>query len=135
MAPCRSETVNWCRGNCRRCSTLTIHCREHTAWNCPCSPACNRSGYEAKIELTQTVNGRKRYKGVLEGFEDGEVRIECELDQVGVQVLGFPMMLIREAKLVLTDELIRETLQRTKKLQEGAATAASTEGSTGEKKV
>ncbi len=94
------------------------------------------SGYDAKIELTQTVNGRKRYKGVLEGFEDGEVRIECELDQVGVQVLGFPMGLIREAKLVLTDELIRETLKRAKKLKEGATVAVPAEHvSIDEKKV
>jgi ribosome maturation factor RimP len=79
------------------------------------------SGYEAKIELSQPVNGRKRFRGIIEGFEDGEVRIECELDKVGVQILGFPMNMIGEAKLVLTDELIRETLRRTKKLQHGLA--------------
>ena len=34
------------------------------------------SGHEARIELTEPVGGRKRFKGVLEGFEDGEVRIQ-----------------------------------------------------------
>src|SRR5690606_5841407 len=31
------------------------------------------AGHEAKIELKELVGGRKRYRGVLEGFEDGEV--------------------------------------------------------------
>jgi ribosome maturation factor RimP len=73
------------------------------------------AGYEAKIELKEPVNGRKRFRGVLEGFEDGEVRVVCDLDQVGRQTLGFPVSLIGEAKLVLTDELIREALTRAKK--------------------
>jgi ribosome maturation factor RimP len=79
------------------------------------------AGYEAKLELSQPVNGRKRFRGIIEGFEDGEVRLECTLDKVGVQILGFPMNMIGDAKLVLTDELIRETLRRTKKLQQGLA--------------
>jgi ribosome maturation factor RimP len=79
------------------------------------------AGYEAKIELSQPVNGRKRFRGIVEGFADGEVRIECQLDKVGLQLLGFPMNMIGDAKLVLTDELIRETLRRTKKLQQGLA--------------
>jgi ribosome maturation factor RimP len=72
-------------------------------------------GYEAKIELSEPVDGRRRFKGRLEGFEDGEVLIECDLDQVGVKMLGFPAALISDAKLVLTDELIREALTRAKK--------------------
>jgi ribosome maturation factor RimP len=83
------------------------------------------SGFEAKIELKQPVNGRKRFKGVLEGFADGEVRIECNLDQIGTQVLGFPVALIDEAKLILTDDLIRETLRRAKKLKERGVDAAA----------
>lgn len=79
------------------------------------------SGYEAKIELSQPVNGRKRFRGIIEGFADGEVRLECTLDKVGVQILGFPMSMIGDAKLVLSDELVRETLRRTKKLQQGLA--------------
>lgn len=73
------------------------------------------SGYEAKIELSEPVDGRKRFRGTLEGYEDGEVRIECDLDQVGRTMIGFPVRLIEDAKLVLTDELIREALARAKK--------------------
>jgi ribosome maturation factor RimP len=72
------------------------------------------SGYEAKIELREPVNGRKRFRGRLEGFADGEVRIECEVADLGRQVLGFPVALVGDAKLVLTDELVREALSRAK---------------------
>jgi ribosome maturation factor RimP len=72
------------------------------------------AGYEAKIELSQPVDGRKRFRGKIEGFEGDEVRIECDLDQIGRTVLGFPAGLISEARLVLTDELVREALSRAK---------------------
>ena len=79
------------------------------------------AGHEAKIELKELVNARKRYRGVLEGFEDGEVRIACELDQLGRRVLGIPVDLIAEARLVLTDGLIRDALRRAKEAQRKAA--------------
>jgi ribosome maturation factor RimP len=76
------------------------------------------SGYEAKIELKEPIDGRKRFRGTLEGFEDGEVRIAVDLDQIGRTVIGLPVGLVGEAKLVLTDELIREALRRAKKSKE-----------------
>jgi ribosome maturation factor RimP len=80
------------------------------------------AGYDAKIELREPVDGRKRFKGRLEGYEDGEARIEVDLGQAGRSVLGFPVSLIHDAKLVLTDELIREALQRSKqKMKKGSA--------------
>ena len=72
------------------------------------------AGYEAKIELSQPVDGRKRFRGKIEGYEGDEVRIVCDLDQIGRTVLGFPVSLISEARLVLTDELVREALARAK---------------------
>ena len=73
------------------------------------------AGYEAKIEMKELIAGRKRFRGMLEGVEGEEVRIEVELDQVGRQVIGLPIRLVAEARLVLTDELIREALRRAKK--------------------
>ena len=73
------------------------------------------AGNEVKIELKEPVDGRKRYRGTLEGYEDGEVRIDVELDHVGRTTLGFPVGLIADAKLVLTDALIREALARAKR--------------------
>ena len=76
------------------------------------------SGYEAKIEVKQPIDGRKRFRGMLEGFADGEVRIEVDLGEAGRNVIGIPMALVGEARLVLTDELIREALRRAKNSNE-----------------
>jgi len=72
------------------------------------------SGYEAKIELRELLDGRRRFRGILEGFDSSEVRIEVELDQIGRQILGLPIELIESARLVLTDELVQESLRRSK---------------------
>lgn len=86
------------------------------------------SGHEAKIELSQPIDGRRRFRGMLEGFEDGEVRLEVDLDQVGKHVIGLPVGLIADARLVLTDELIREALRRAKKSDEAAPAEAAEPG-------
>lgn len=72
------------------------------------------AGYEAKIELRELLDGRRRFSGVLEGFDDGEIRLEVNLDQIGRQVLGLPIKMVDSARLVLTDELVRESLRRSK---------------------
>ncbi|MCB1512483.1 MAG: ribosome maturation factor RimP [Hyphomicrobiaceae bacterium] len=72
------------------------------------------AGHEAKVELREAIDGRKRFRGVLEGAEGDEVRLEVELDQIGRQVIGLPIALIGEARLVLTDELVRASLRRSK---------------------
>ncbi len=84
------------------------------------------AGHEAKIELKEPIEGRKRFRGTLQGFEDGEVRIEVELGDAGRQVIGLPVGLVAEAKLVLTDELIREALRRAKKSNANGSAGAAT---------
>jgi ribosome maturation factor RimP len=69
----------------------------------------------ARIELKEPVDGRKRFRGVLDGYENGEVRMKADLGKNGVETLGFPLALIAEAKLLLTDDLVRESLRRAKK--------------------
>src|SRR6185312_14462692 len=49
------------------------------------------SGHEAKIELIEPVDGRRKFKGVLEGFEDGEVRLKADTGEHGIQHLGLPV--------------------------------------------
>jgi ribosome maturation factor RimP len=74
------------------------------------------AGFEAKLELKELIDGRRRFRGILEGFEDGEVRIEVDLGkEQGVKLIGLPIGLVSEAKLVLTDDLVRESLRRTKR--------------------
>ena len=75
------------------------------------------AGYQAKISLKQPIEGRKRFKGRIEGFEAGEARLEVDLKNLGVRIIGVPVNLIDEARLVLTDELVREALSRAKKRQ------------------
>ncbi len=76
-------------------------------------------GYEAKVELTEPVDGRRKFKGRLDGFDNGEVLMECDVEGSGLQILGFPVHLVSDAKLVLTDDLIREALTRAKKEKTG----------------
>jgi ribosome maturation factor RimP len=77
------------------------------------------AGSEAKIELKAPVDGRRRFKGRLEGFEDGEVLIEVDLGEEGHKIIGLAVGLIASARLVLTDELIREALTRAKAAGKG----------------
>ncbi|WFE75957.1 ribosome maturation factor RimP [Roseinatronobacter sp. S2] len=71
------------------------------------------NGYEARLETTELIDGRRRFKGVLAGVEGEEVLIEIE--EHGEQLtIGLQFDWLSEAKLVLTDELIAEML-RTRK--------------------
>jgi ribosome maturation factor RimP len=73
------------------------------------------SGFEAKIELAVPVEGRKRFRGWLLGTrgDDGGVRLLQPLE-TGVQEVWFPLDTLSEAKLVLNDALIRESLRAAK---------------------
>src|SRR5512134_3313565 len=82
-------------------------------------PLVRPSDFEDKVELREPVEGRKRFRGTLEGYEAGEVRIAVDLEGPGRTHLGLPLALVGEARLVLTDELVREALARAK--QRGGA--------------
>ena len=66
-------------------------------------------GYEAKLETTDLIDGQRRYRGTLAGIDGDEVLINID---EGTIALRFSW--ISEAKLVLTDELIREMLKARK---------------------
>jgi ribosome maturation factor RimP len=69
------------------------------------------AGHEAKIELKELVDGRKRFGGLIEGVEDDEVRLRMELDGKAEPVtIGLPFSLISEAKLVADLESFRADL-------------------------
>ncbi len=70
-------------------------------------------GYEARLDLNQPIDGRKRFKGTLAGTEGTEVLINIE-DQGATQTIGLEFDLLADAKLVLTDELIKEMLRQKK---------------------
>jgi ribosome maturation factor RimP len=59
------------------------------------------AGHEAKVELNELVDGRKRFKGVIEGVVKDEVRLRIELEgKAEPVVISVPFALIGEAKLV-----------------------------------
>ncbi|MEM0976223.1 MAG: ribosome maturation factor RimP [Pseudomonadota bacterium] len=70
-------------------------------------------GYEAKLETTEMIDGQKRFKGPLAGTDDDEVLITIPEGTIG---LKFDWL--ADAKLVLTDALIAETLKNRKDIDE-----------------
>lgn len=68
------------------------------------------AGHEAKIETSEAIDGRRRFKGVLQGTEGDEVLLEIEQGKEAVTI-GLRFDWLSDAKLVLTDDLIRETLR------------------------
>ena len=63
-------------------------------------------GFEAKVETDELIDGRRRFKGILAGIEGDEVLITIPEGTIG---LKFDWL--SDAKLVLTDELIRDVLR------------------------
>jgi ribosome maturation factor RimP len=59
-------------------------------------------GHEAKIELAQPLDGRRRFRGRIRGLDGDALRVE--LSEGGTVEL--PLAGIAAAKLVLTDEAI-----------------------------
>jgi len=70
-------------------------------------------GYDAKLETSELIDGRKRFKGVLAGVEGEEVLINIE-DQGETVTVGLQFDWLADAKLVLTDDLIKEMLRQRK---------------------
>ncbi|MCB1489759.1 MAG: ribosome maturation factor RimP [Bauldia sp.] len=68
------------------------------------------AGHLAKIELSRPVHGRKRIRGVLAGVEGDGTRVSVAPPIDGETEILLPLADIGEAKLVLTDDLIRDSL-------------------------
>ncbi|MBE1284523.1 MAG: ribosome maturation factor RimP [Rhodobacteraceae bacterium] len=70
-------------------------------------------GYEAKLETTELIDGRRRFKGELAGVEGEEVLINLPQDGETITI-GLQFDWLSDAKLVLTDDLISEMLRQRK---------------------
>jgi ribosome maturation factor RimP len=82
------------------------------------------AGHEAKIELAELLDGRRRFRGVLGGIEaeDEIVWIDTDTDRFGI-----PFAAIGDAKLVMTDALLeahRAAAAKTDGMMEGTAMEA-----------
>jgi ribosome maturation factor RimP len=69
----------------------------------------NFEGDEAKIETTELIDGRRRFKGQLAGIDGNDVLINVEEGTIGLQFDW-----LSDAMLVLYDELIAEMLRQRK---------------------
>jgi ribosome maturation factor RimP len=71
------------------------------------------NGHDAKVELAVPQAGRKRFRGFLRGVENGELVIELPDVKEGLEPIArVPLSDLGEAHLVLTDDLVRESLRR-----------------------
>jgi ribosome maturation factor RimP len=84
-------------------------------------PLVRRSDFErwagqvAKIELARPLDGRKRFRGALVGLRDDRVGLTLDDRPPDMDPVWLPIGEIAEARLVLTDALVRETLARQKR--------------------
>ena len=88
------------------------------------------AGHEAKIEMAVARDGRKRFRGILLGIDGEAARLrrkdltekdltEKDLATAEATDVLLPIADMAEARLVLTDELIRESLRRGKSQDRG----------------
>ncbi len=75
-------------------------------------------GCEARIEMAVAINGRKRFRGLIEAVAEGPdgaaARLFLVADDKSESRVELPIRAMSEARLVLTDELIRAALRREK---------------------
>ena len=82
-------------------------------------------GHLARIEMSRPVHGRKRYKGILRGLGDRSITIDrVDAKPEESVTVDLPLADIADAHLVLTDDLIRDSLRRDKQLRRADAESA-----------
>jgi ribosome maturation factor RimP len=86
-------------------------------------------GHEAKVEMAVPVGGRKRFRGAIEALEPPEgalyLILRLPADEKDPEArIELPLADLAEARLVLTDDLIRATLRREKAALKEAKKAA-----------
>jgi len=72
------------------------------------------AGHLALVEMLVPIEGRRRFRGELIGTKDDSVRIRCGDAAEGHNEVSLRLDDIAEAKLVLSDSLISESLRRSK---------------------
>ena len=64
-------------------------------------------GFETKVETTELIDGRRRFRGVLAGVNNDEVLINLEEGTIGLKFTW-----LSDARLVLSDDLIKKMLKK-----------------------
>jgi ribosome maturation factor RimP len=78
------------------------------------------AGHEARVELARGLEGRRRFKGVLIGLEGGDVVMDVT-EANETRRVTFPLADVSDAKLVLTDRLVQESLKAREKREARAS--------------
>jgi len=77
-------------------------------------------GRLVKVETSIQVAGRKRFRGRIVATDDAGFTVETDKPAIGEDFkTTLPFEAIAEARLVLTDDLIRDALRKDKILREG----------------
>ncbi len=69
------------------------------------------AGHEAKIELARPLNERRRFRGIITQVAGEEIVLQLSDSEIPARL---PFSAISEARLVLTDALIAESLKAAK---------------------
>ena len=75
------------------------------------------AGYVAQVEMQAPIGGRRRFRGELAGTAGECARLRCDAATYGSSELLLPIDDMTEAKLVLTDTLIAQSLRKSKQNQ------------------
>lgn len=96
-------------------------------------------GHEARIEMVvgQGADGRKRFRGRIEAVEGEGRAARLKLKRLDAKPeepveVSLPVAEIEEAKLILTEDLIREALRAAKLAEKNAAEAPASDAEAGE---
>lgn len=71
-------------------------------------------GQEIKLEMAVAVDGRRRFRGLVTGVDGHSARLHIEGAAGEQREVSLPIEQMLEAKLVLTDDLIAQSLRRGK---------------------
>jgi ribosome maturation factor RimP len=86
------------------------------------------AGYSMKLETNVLINGKKRFKGKLNGADEDGFNFEADQAAYGEQPrIHVRFDAVTDARLILTDELVREALKRDKALREAQGVADGVE--------
>lgn len=72
------------------------------------------AGHLAQIEMTVPIDGRRRFRGELNGTEGDSVRLRCATGAAEPADILLRIEDMAEARLVLSDALIAQSLRRSK---------------------
>ena len=73
------------------------------------------AGHEVRVEMAAPIDGRKRFRGKLDGTEGDAAKLHRDDAAEGEAAdVVLPIEQMSEAKLVLTDELVTEALRKEK---------------------